>query len=109
MRTTILNRTTGAIAAALMLAGLSQPATAQDWRSQARAEMRYLADDNPGSAIVYVGCRAVAEDEYYQSGDLNRALGSLTACAGLGCAFTDSYSNCLRVGSRLFILELALS
>lgn len=109
MRTNILNRTTGTIAAALMLVGLAQPAAAQDWRSDARAEMNYLANKNPGSAIVYAGCRAVAEDEYSNSGNMNRALGSLTACAGIGCAFTDSYSNCLRVGSRLFILEIALS
>lgn len=109
MRTHFFNRTTGAIAAVLILAGLSQPAAAQDWRSEARAEMRYLANENPGSALVYAGCRAVADDEYHNTGDLNRALGALTACAGIGCAFTDSYSNCLRVGSRLFILELALS
>jgi hypothetical protein len=97
------------VASAAAIAGLAQPAAAQGARSYAQSQISALSRENPGSAIVYASCRAVADDEYYHSGSVERALGALTACAGFGCAFTDSYQNCLSVNTRLFILELSLS
>lgn len=96
-------------AGVVMAIGLSQPASAQDTRAQARAEIGRLASGYPGSTVVYGGCRAVAEDDYARTGSISHALGTLTGCASVGCVLTDVYSDCLRVNARLFVLELRLS
>lgn len=99
----------GTLASALALAGLSQPAAAQSSRSYIQSQISELSRANPGSALVYAGCRAAADDEYYRTGSIDNALGTLAACAGIGCAITDSYQNCLSVNAQLFLLELRLS
>ena len=96
-------------AGAVMVMGLSQPASAQSTRAQVRAEIARLADGYPGSTAVYAGCRAVAEDDYARTGSVSHALGALTGCSSVGCVLTDVYTDCLRVNARLFVLELRLS
>ncbi|HQS70075.1 MAG: hypothetical protein B7Y36_00455 [Novosphingobium sp. 28-62-57] len=107
MRTTFLNRATGTVAAALMLVGLSQPASAQSLRAQIDAEMRYISSGNPGSALVFAGCAATAANEYNITGSTQRGVNVLVGCAAIGCGLTDSYSNCLSVNTRLFLLMLS--
>ena len=103
-----IKRFIGTLATAVALAGLAQPAAAQSSRSSVQAQINSLADRNPGSALVYAGCRVAADREYRITGSMDRALGTLAGCAGLGCALTDSYSNCLSVNAQLFVLELRL-
>lgn len=102
-------RCVGILASALALVTLSQPAAAQSSRSYIQSQISELSRVNPGSAIVYAGCRVAADDEYYRTGSVDSALGTLAGCAGIGCAFTDSYQNCLSVNAQLFLLELRLS
>lgn len=107
MRTTILNRTTGAIAAALMLVGVSQPASAQSLRTQIDREINQISYDNPGSALVFAGCATAAADEYYATGSDQRGLNVLIGCAAIGCGFTENYRNCINVNARLFLLSIS--
>lgn len=107
MRITFLNRATGTIAAALMLFGFSQAASAQGLRSMVDAEINQISSDNPGSALVFAGCAATAASEYNASGSTQRGLTVLVGCAAIGCALTDSYSNCINVNTRLFLLMLS--
>jgi hypothetical protein len=107
MRNTFFNRTTGAIAAALMLVGIAQPASAQSLRSQIDAEVNRISYNNPGSALVFAGCAAAAAQEYRQTNSRERGLNVLVGCAAIGCALTDSYSNCINVNTQLFLLSIS--
>jgi hypothetical protein len=109
MRTNFFNRTTGTIAAALMLVGFAQPASAQSLRAQADAEISWLSRNNPGSALVFAGCATAAMREYNATGDTQRGANVLVGCAALGCGFTDSYKNCLTVNTQLFLLSIIRS
>ena len=109
MRNKFFNRTIGTIAAALTLVGLAQPASAQSLRAQADAEIRWLSQDNPGSALVFTGCATAATNEYYATRSNKRGMNVLLSCAALGCAFTDSYKNCLSVNTQLFLLSIIRS
>jgi hypothetical protein len=106
MHTNFFNRTIGTIAAALMLVGLSQPASAQSLRAQADAEINWLSRTNPGSALVFAGCATAATNEYYATGSNQRGVKLLLSCAAIGCAITDSYKNCLGVNTQLFLLSI---
>ena len=103
-----ITRFVGAVATALALMMVSQPAAAQTSRGYIRAQISDLSRDNPGSALVYAGCRAAADDQYDRTGSIDSALGTLAACASIGCALTGSYKNCLSVNAQLFLLELRL-
>lgn len=106
MRTTFLNRTVVTFAAALAALTIGQPASAQSARAQVDAEINRLSYNNPGSALVYAGCAYAAADEYYTTGSTSEALKVLAGCAAIGCAFTDSYENCLGVNTQLFLLSV---
>jgi hypothetical protein len=108
MAKSTIKRFIGILATAIAVAGLAMPAAAQGSRSSVQAQINALANRNPGSALVYAGCRAAADGTYRNTGSLDRALGTLVGCASLGCALTDSYRNCLDVNARLFVLELRL-
>lgn len=107
MRNTLVNRATSTIAAALMLIGIAQPASAQNLRSQIDAEVNRIGYDNPGSALVFAGCATAAVQEYRQTSSRERGLNVLVGCAAIGCALTDSYSNCINVNTRLFLLSIS--
>ena len=107
MRNTFLNRTAGSIAAALMLFGFSQAASAQSIRSLIDAQINQLSSENPGSALVFAGCATVAANEYEATGSNQRGLNVLVGCAAMGCALTSSYSNCINVNTRLFLLMIS--
>lgn len=107
MRNNFLNRTTGTIAAAMMLVAFAQPATAQSSRAQIDAEMNRIGYDYPGPALVFAGCALTAANEYNATGSTDSALGVLVGCAAVGCAFTNDYRNCINVNTRLFLLSIA--
>lgn len=65
-----------------------------------------LAGYEWGSALVLGGCLAVGMDNYQRTGSQSDAVGVVLVCAGAGCGLTTSYSNCLSVVSRLFLLAL---
>jgi hypothetical protein len=109
MRNTRFNRTIGTFAAALMALAVSQPASAQSLRSQIDAEMNRIGYNNPGSVLVFAGCAAAATNEYRNTGSTERGLNVLVGCAAIGCAFTDSYKNCISVNTQMFLLSVARS
>jgi len=78
-------------------------------RTSLNNSARMLAADNPGSALVFGSCVAVGASNYDTSHSDSEALGAFTSCAAIGCAVTDSYSNCVSVGGRLFIYALRAS
>lgn len=90
-------------------------ATAQSYSSNSyqigllSAQERALADPNPGSTLVFGGCVAGAASDYRDTRDMQHSLGVLAACETLGCMVTDSWSNCMKVGAQLFILEMRIA
>jgi hypothetical protein len=65
-------------------------------------ETRTLIQDNKGSAAVFIGCFAAGADKYREAHDRSDATATFVVCAGLGCALTDSYSNCVSVNTEIF-------
>lgn len=101
-----------AIAASMLVA----PAAMAQTDYQLRAELRQINDaatalgrDNPGSAVVFAGCVAVAMDDYHRNGDAGQATSTLAGCATIGCAFTDSWKNCMAVDTQLLIYAMRAS
>lgn len=70
-------------------------------RDAADQRGRFLVEDNPGTALVAFGCMAAAKSNYDQRGNASDAAGSFAVCGAFGCGFTDSYSNCITVGTEI--------
>lgn len=100
-------------AAALLLSPVA--AQAQDCyslgssRANADQRGRYLVTNNPGTALVAFGCMAAAKSQYDQSGVARDAAGTFAVCGAFGCGFTDSYQNCLTVGTEIIFQAIRLT
>lgn len=70
-------------------------------RDAADQRGRFLVEDNPGTALVAFGCMAAAKSNYDQRGSASDAAASFAVCGAFGCGFTDSYSNCITVGTEI--------
>jgi hypothetical protein len=75
-------------------------------RKELADQAQSLAHDNPGSAAVFAGCFLVAKNDYDENRNSPHAVGTLVACAGTGCGFTDDYKNCISVNTGLFLMAV---
>lgn len=77
-----------------------------DARKELNGQLRRIVQDNPGSTLVFGSCVVAGMSSYERTGDTGEATAAFTVCAGLGCALTDSYGNCIGVNLQLFALTL---
>jgi hypothetical protein len=98
------------IAAAIGLTPSIAAAASCDDLAQERASIgrdaRALASDSKGSTAVFVGCVTAGLNDYDRTKDGTDATESYAICAGIGCALTDDYANCLSVNIKLFAYAL---
>ena len=78
-------------------------------RTQINEAAGRLAQNNPGSALVFAGCVAAAMSDYNRNKDAGNATATLAGCATLGCVVTDSWSNCMSVDTQLLIYAIRVS
>jgi hypothetical protein len=102
--------TASALVVCLTLA--SMPTFAQSCRSVAEQraainrQASQLVTRNPGSSLVFGSCVAAGASAYQDRSSAADATAAYGMCAGLACAATDSYTNCLAVNMELFGLAL---
>ncbi len=71
---------------------------------------RDLTQQNPGIALVALGCLATAASDYQKTRDEGDAVGTFAVCGGLGCNLvTGGYQNCISVGGQIILFGLRVS
>ena len=104
----LFSRTLTAALAGAIAVSAAAPANAQYYGRLGEVNRRIaeIGDTSPGSALIYIGCEAVARNEYDRTGRVSDALATLAACEGTACLLTGYYQHCLGVGAELFTLRL---
>jgi hypothetical protein len=70
--------------------------------SEIGAHGRALVADNPGITMIVDACKATADGNYKQSGDIMEASATFSACGSALCGFaTGGYANCISVGTQI--------
>jgi hypothetical protein len=105
-------RRTVSLALASVLTLVSASSFAQSCRAVAEQravnnrQASQLVARNPGSTLVFGSCVAAGASAYQDRNSSADATAAYGICAGLACAMTDNYTNCLSVNMELFSLAL---